>query len=126
MRRLRVIAAIATLALFTAAGLAADAVDFATAHGTVETVDKDSLTIKTRQADGKFGKTLVLQLTGTSRISTLQPQSRGGKAVMTQRETEAKDLQARQLIAVIYADGDKPVLLTAVVQPLADKDKSGK
>jgi hypothetical protein len=92
-----------------------------TAHGTVEKVDKETLTIKPRGADGKFGKSLVLHLTGTSKVTTLIPEKRGGKEVMTQKEAEAKDLKPDQVIAVIFTAGEAPVLLTAVVHAPADK-----
>ena len=42
------------------------------------------------------------------------------RAVLVQREVDAKDLQAKQAIAVIYSEGPAgPVLLAAVVQPPA-------
>jgi hypothetical protein len=91
------------------------------AHGTVEKVEKDTLTIKPRGADGKFGKSLVLHLTGTSKVTTLIPQTREGKAVMTQKETDAKDLKPDQAIAVIYTGGEIPVLLSAVTTAATDK-----
>jgi hypothetical protein len=92
-----------------------------TAHGTVEKVEKDALTIKPRGADGKFGKSLVLHLTGTTKVTTLIPQTREGKAVMTQKETDAKDLKPDQAIAVIYTSGENPVLLSAVITAVTDK-----
>jgi hypothetical protein len=93
-----------------------------TAHGKVEKVDKDSLTIQPRGADGKYGKGMVLKLTGTTRISTLTTQVRNRKTVVVQKDTEAKDLEANQTIAVIYTQlKDGAVLLTAVVQ--AEKEK---
>jgi hypothetical protein len=92
-----------------------------TAHGTIEKVEKDALTIKPRGADGKFGKSLVIHLTGTSKVATLIPQMRDGKPVMTQKDTDAKDLKPDQAIAVIYAGGDNLVLLSAVVTAAADK-----
>jgi hypothetical protein len=91
-----------------------------TAHGTVEKVEKDTLTVKPRGADGKFGKSLVLHLTGTSKLATPAPQSRDGKTVMAQKDTEAKDLKPDQPIAVIYTGSDNPILLSAVVTT-ADK-----
>ena len=117
MLRSRFIAAAFAVALLAGAGLAADPPALLTAHGTVEKVEKDKLTIHTRGADGKFAKALVLHLTGTSKITTLAPQMRAGKLVLTQKDTDAKDLQPNQTIAVIYADAPAPVLLTAVAQP---------
>ena len=94
----------------------------ATARGTVDKFEKNKLTMKPRSADGKFEKDLVLEVTGTSKITSLGTQTRAGKVVVLQREMDAKDLQPKQAIAVIYADGsDGPVLLSAVVQPAADK-----
>lgn len=101
---------------------AADAPALATAHGSVEKVEKESLTIKTRGADGKFGKSLLLKLTGTSRVTVLTPQNRDGKVVLTQKDAEVKSLEPKQVIAVIYADEkDEPVLLSAVVEKVAAK-----
>jgi hypothetical protein len=91
------------------------------AQGTVDKAEKESLTIKPRGADGKFQKTMTLKMTGTSRVTTLSPQTREGKQVLTQKETDAKDLQANQAIAVIYADGDPPTLLSAVVESVVEK-----
>jgi hypothetical protein len=87
-------------------------------HGVVDKADKDSLTVKPRGADGKFQKTIVLKLTGTSKVMVLSPQKRGDKLVLTQRDADPKDLAAGQTVAVIYADAGKdgPVVLSAVVQ----------
>jgi hypothetical protein len=103
------------------AGLASAAdpvIPLITAHGVVEKADKDMLVIQPRETGGKFGKSLHLKLTGTSKITTLSPRTQDGKTVLTQRETDAKDLQAKQPIAVIYATvKDQHVLLAAVVEP---------
>ena len=100
-----------------AVAVAADPPTLATAHGAIEKIEKDVLTLKTRGADGKFSKPLVLKLTGTSRFTTLVTQSRDGKIVLTQKETEAKSLEPKQAIAVIYADDkNDTVLLSAVVE----------
>lgn len=103
--------------------LAADPVHISTAEGKITKVDKDSLSFEPREANGKFGKALTLKITGTSKFTTLAPQTRDKKLVMTQKETEAKDLAAGQIVAVIYAEpkGQEPVLLSAVAQPAADK-----
>src|SRR5262249_22478889 len=93
------------------------------AKGTIEKVNKDSLTVRPREADGKFGKSLTLQLTGTTKISTLTMQKRSGKVVPVQRDTEAKELKAKQAIAIIYTTGSAgAVLLAAVVQPEGEKE----
>jgi hypothetical protein len=115
-----VLAAVACLFLVLAA--VAEPVPIETAHGKLGKVDKESLTFQPRDDSGKFGKAVTLKLTGTSHITTLVAQMRDKKLVMTQKETDAKDLTAGQLIAVIYAapKGGDAVLLSAVVQP-ADK-----
>ena len=90
-----------------------------TARGKVLKADKESLTLQPREESGKFGKAITLRVTGTTRITTLAPQMRDKKLVMTQKETDAKDLTAGQMIAVIYATpkGEDPVLLSGVVEP---------
>lgn len=121
MLRSRIVAAFVTLVLVTAV-TAAPPIPMLSAHGTVDKVDKDALTIRPRGPDGKFAKSITLKLTGTSKVSTLSTQMRAGKPVFVQKETEPKDLQTGQAIAVIYADAKEgPVLLTAVVQPAAEK-----
>jgi hypothetical protein len=94
-----------------------------TASGVVDKASKDSLTVKPRGADGKFQKTLVLKVTGTSKIAVLTPQKRGNKLVLTQREIEAKDLVAGQHVAVVFAEAGKDgtILLTAVAHPAPAK-----
>jgi hypothetical protein len=119
MSRLRVCLAAVLCLLLTAAGRAADApLALATAQGTIDKVDKDSLTVRPRGPDGKFDKSVVLRLTGTTKILTLTTQTRAGKMVIVQRDIDAKDLQPKQTVAIIYASGpDGPVLLSAVAQP---------
>jgi hypothetical protein len=94
-----------------------------TASGVVDKADKESVVIKPRGPDGRFQKTLSLKVTGTSKVDILTPQKRGDKVILTQRDSEAKDLTAGQAIAVIYAEAGKdgPVLLTAVAQPATAK-----
>jgi hypothetical protein len=123
MLKLRVIAVVLAIVLFAAPGLAADdAPALLIAKGVIDKVEKESLIIRPRGADGKFEKTLTLKLTGTSKISTLITQKRGGKVVNVQRDTEAKDLQPKQGIAIIYTIGSAgTVLLAAVAQPESDK-----
>jgi hypothetical protein len=121
MLRARLFVAVCACLFLAGLCLAADPPTLMTAQGTVEKVEKDSLTIRPRGPDGKFGKNLVLQVTGTSKVTTLLPQSRAGKLVMTQKDTDAKDLQPKQTIAVIYTEGTPPVLLAAVVQPTSEK-----
>ena len=87
------------------------------ASGLVEKVDKESVTIRPRGPGGRFGKSVVLKLTGTSKVTTLGEQKRGGKVTLVQRDTDPKDLKKNQSIAVIYGTGPAgPVLLAAVVQ----------
>jgi hypothetical protein len=102
---------------------AADPPPLMTAQGQVEKADKETLTVKPRGPDGKFLPTLVLKVTGTSKVSVLAPRKgAGGKMVMTQKEASAKDLEPKQAVAVIYTTVDgNTVLLTAVAQPPAAK-----
>jgi hypothetical protein len=104
--------------LFLALAAAAEPVPVVTAHGKVVKVDKETLSFQPRDESGKFGKAVLLKLTGTSKITTLAPQMRDKKQVMAQKDTDAKDLTPGQFIAVIYAapKGQEPVLLAAVVQ----------
>src|SRR5689334_16281867 len=90
--------------LVLAAGVlfAAEPPPLLSAHGTVEKVGKNALTIRPRLQDGKFGKSLALRVTGTSKVATLTPRMEKGRVVMTQRDTDPKDLQPRQAIAVLY------------------------
>jgi hypothetical protein len=96
----------------------AQQVAVSTAHGKVLKADKESLTLQPRDDAGKFGKAMTLRVTGTTRITTLVPQMRDKKLVMAQKETDAKDLTAGQMITVIYATpkGEDPVLLSGVVE----------
>jgi hypothetical protein len=122
MTRLRFSVALLALLSLTSCTLAVDPPPLATAQGAVDKVDKDSLTLRPRGPDGKFMKSVTLKLTGTSKVSTLAPQTRAGKLVLTQKDTDAKDLQPGQAIAVIYTTvKDTSTLLTAVVQPADGK-----
>ena len=120
MMRSRLILSLAALVVVTCLVRAADPpAPLMTASGTVAKVDKDSLTIKPRGPDGKFGKDLKLTVTGTSKFTTLTSQMRSGKLVIVQKDTDAKDLQPKQTIAVIYTTLPAgAVLLSAVVQPM--------
>lgn len=92
------------------------------AQGTVEKVDASTLTVKPRAPDGKFGKNLVLKITGTSTVKTLSPRMQKGNVTIAQLDTKVKDLQAKQTIALVYTMvKDSPVLLTAIVQPPTEK-----
>lgn len=122
MKSSRLAGALMVLVFPTACALAADPPPLLTAQGTVETVDGTTLTIKPREPDGKFGKNIALKVTGTSKVTTLLPRMQKGAVVMTQKDTDVKDLQAKQAIAVVYTTvKGSPVLLTAVVHPPAGK-----
>ena len=70
---------------------------------------------------GKPGRSIQLKITGTTKITMVSTREMAGKLVAVQREADARDLQANQVIAVTYVMlKDGPVLLTAVVQA-ADK-----
>jgi hypothetical protein len=89
-----------------------------TAHGQIDKVGKDALTVRPRGPDGRFGKAIVLKVTGTTRITTVTLEKRAGKLVPVQKDTDVKDLQKNQNIAVIYAAGKGDnVLLSGVAQP---------
>jgi hypothetical protein len=104
--------------LLLSLGVFAEELSLETAQGTIAKVEKDSLTMKTRTPDGKFGKNLTLKLTGTSKVSTVTGQMRSGKLVVVQKEVPAKDLQPGQPLVVIYTMAqDAAVLLSAVAQP---------
>jgi hypothetical protein len=121
-RALPLLALVALFLAATAAGAADPAPPVLTAVGTVDKVDKDSLTVRPRRPDGKFDKSVVLKVTGTSKISTVTAQTRAKKLVMVQKDTDANELKPGQQVAVIYAalkDGN--VLLAAVAQPAEGK-----
>jgi hypothetical protein len=123
MTRARIILAVLTSLFLVCVGLGADTPpDLSTARGVIDKVEKDSITIRPRGADGKFDKSVTLRVTGTSKVSTLTTRTQKDKVTLVQKDTAPQDLQPKQAIAVIYADGsDGPVLLSAVVQPAADK-----
>ena len=123
MFSLRVSLALAFVLVLAGLGLAQkDAPVVSATRGTIDKVGKDTLSVRTRKDDGSFGKTLTLKLTGTSRMSLLTTQKRGNKVVNVQRDTDAKDLEPKQPVTLIYTSGsDGDVLLAAVVQPATEK-----
>lgn len=122
MIRTRIAVVALACLIIAGAAIAADPPNLVTVEGNVEKIGKESLIIQPRQSGGKFGKAITLKLTGTSKVTTLTTQDRGGKEVLVQRDTEVKDLHKNQNIAVIYASAkDGNVLLSAVVLPAAEK-----
>ena len=123
MTRARMFLAVLTWLMLVGIGLGADTPpELTTAKGVVDKVERDSITIRPRAADGKFGKEVTLRVTGTTQVSTLTTRTQKGKVTLVQKGTSPRDLQPKQTIAFIYAAGsDGPVLLSAVVQPAADK-----
>jgi hypothetical protein len=123
MTRARIVLAVFSWLVLMGVGFSADTPpDLSTARGVIDKVEKDSITIKPRGADGKFEKSVTLRLTGSSKVSTLTTRTQKDKMVLVQKDTSPQDLQPKQAIAVIYAEGsDGPVLLSAVAQPAADK-----
>ena len=108
--------------LFLVTAVRAEPPALVTASGLVEKADKDSLTIRPRGPEGRFGKSMTLKATGTSRVTILTEQKRGGKLTVVQREVETKELQKNQAVAVIFATAaDGPVILTAVAHPAGGK-----
>ena len=73
MMRWRSVLALPVLALAAGVLAAAEPPPLLSAHGTVEKVGKDTLTIRPRLPDGKFGRGLALRVTGTSKVATLMP-----------------------------------------------------
>jgi hypothetical protein len=81
-------------------------------QGTVVGFEKEVLT--NQPADTKV-KAVIVQVTGTSRVSIAGTQSRDGRTFMVQRDTEPKALAEKQKITAIYAVmGSERVLLSAV------------
>jgi hypothetical protein len=119
MLRTRVVFATLVSLLVVGLALAGDKpVPLATAHGEVEKVVKNTLSIRPRGPGGKFEKTLVLKLTGTSRVTTVTFEKRKGKLVPVQKDAEVKDLQPKQHIAVIYTpEKTGGIMLSAVARP---------
>lgn len=112
------------LAFFLAAATAkAESIPLTTAHGKVEKASKDTMTFQPRDEVGKFGKAPSVQITGTSKFWRLSSREKDKKVILVQKEADAKDLEAGQLVTVIYAipKGQEPVLLSAAVQ--AEKEK---
>jgi hypothetical protein len=109
-----------SMCLALALACMAQSADFAlqSAHGVIDKASKDSLSFQPHGADGKLGKSVTLALTGTSKITQVTLEKRGGKMVPVQKDIDAKDLVAKQSIAVIYTDEKSGhILLSAVVQP---------
>jgi hypothetical protein len=122
------VATMKRLALIAVAWACLGLVGYALAGGTVPSlmsssgavvkVEKDTLTFQPHVAKGEFGRNIELKLTGTSKLTLLTEEKRGGKLVPVQREIEAKDLHAKQHLAVIYTTEAKElVLLSAVAVP---------
>jgi hypothetical protein len=122
MRRIAVLALLIVLT-GTWLGLAADPPPLSVAEGKIEKVEKEAIVFQPRGTGGRFGKSIVLKLTGTSNLSNVSFQERAGKHVLVQREIKLSDLKANHLIAVIYSSPPKgePVLLSAVVQATGEK-----
>jgi hypothetical protein len=92
------------------------------ASGVVVKAEKGSLTVQPREESGKFGKNLVLKITGTSKLTVLTRRKLGKKTVDVQNEVQVKELRPNQHVAVIYRGGEKgAVLLSAVALPVPSK-----
>jgi hypothetical protein len=118
-----VLAAVLVLAVAGVAWAAdAPALKVETADGMVAKVGKETLEIRTRGSDGRFGKAVTFKVTGTTKLTTVTAAERAGKAVATQRDADLKDLKPNQPIAIIYTKvGESPVLLAGVAQPAPAK-----
>ncbi len=105
--------------LLLASAAFAGGLTLSTASGMVAKIGPDSVTIRPREPDGRFGKNMTLTVTGTSKVSIVTQEKRAGKMVFVQRDISARDLDEKQNVTVIYATGTKgPVLLSAVAVPL--------
>jgi hypothetical protein len=83
-----------------------------TVQGTVVGFEKEVLTIQ--PADSKV-KAVTVRVTGTSRVSIADTQTRDGRTFMVQRDTEPKALTEKQKITAICAVmANERVLLSAV------------
>ncbi len=111
--------AIALVALLVLAARGRAAEEVRTALAVVEKASKDSLTVLPRAAGGRFGKSLTLRITGTSKLSTVTTRKMGKKTVPVQRDADPGDFRPKQAIAIIYISTSKTdhVLLAAVGQP---------
>ena len=117
MKRLAVVICSVCM-LCIASVVLAGGLTLSTASGMVAKVGADSVTIRPRGPDGRFGKNLTLAVTGTSKVSVVTEEKRGSKLVFVQREVSPKDLEEKQSVTVIYATAAKgPVLLSAVAVP---------
>jgi hypothetical protein len=117
MKRLAVVFC-AVFILCVASVVFAGGPTLSTASGMVSKVGPDSVTIRPRGPDGKFGKNLTMAVTGTSKVWLVTEEKRGSKLVFVQREISPKDLEEKQSVTVIYATATKgPVLLSAVAVP---------
>jgi hypothetical protein len=117
----RFLAIAAAVLLWTSVAFGVDP-SLATANGAVVKANAELLLVRPRGADGKFEKALSLKIRGTTKVTVLSFQQRGGQTVPIQREAEVKDLQPEQVVSVIYTNvGDAFVLLSAVALPHKDK-----
>ena len=116
MNRLR-LAIVLGLWLGLAAAAPAANPALGTASGMVKKATASVLLVYPRGPDGRFKDTLVLKVTGTTRVFTLTTEKRGSQVVAVQRDTDPRTLQPNQAIAVIYTVVEnETVLLTAVAQ----------
>jgi hypothetical protein len=110
---------IALAGFFLVAGpVAAADVPISTATGMVEKGGKDSLTIRPRRPDGKFDKSLVIKVAGTSKVFLLTTRMQGKKTIAVQNLSSSEDLKRNMPVTVVYIKlKDGAILLYAVAQP---------
>src|SRR5207237_9893487 len=89
-----------------------------TVTGAVVKANARLVIVRPRLPDGQSGKAVVLKVRGTSRLTALRSEPRGGQLAAVQRAVEPAALMPNWIVAAIYtvADGEA-VLLTAVVLP---------
>jgi guanyl-specific ribonuclease Sa len=102
--------------LALSAGVRAEEPVLATVQGVIEKIDKTTVQVKTRPADGKPSKFQTFLLTGTTWVTEVSIEKRGTRLVPVQRDLELRDLHAGQTVALICTNTQQgQVVLTAVV-----------
>jgi len=105
------IACLVMTGLCPAAGLPLQA-----ASGTVIASKDSKVIIRPRNASGEFGTALVLNVRGTTHITSLSTRKQAGKIVLVQNDADPRQVRKNQVIAVVYTTtGEGNVLLSAVV-----------
>jgi hypothetical protein len=117
MARKGIVFSLFALALWAGPASAAD-IPVITANAVVEKASRDSVTVLPRRADGRFDKSLVMRVSGTTTITIVGTRMQGRKLIFTQRGAKVQDLEKNQKVSIIYVRGkESNLLLAAVAQP---------